>query len=186
MCPTRDARSKTSALATAAFLKWQKPNATAFVLGESGLTEALHQVGNVLTDRQPGYVVLGETSSYNYQHITQAIRLVKEGARSIGTNPDALSPGRGGVEPSCGALAALVETAAGVRPYYIGKPNPVMMRTALRSLNEHSENAMMVGDRMDTDIRAGTEAGVTTREMVTHFPYCPARVASSVAELERE
>jgi len=164
-------------------------------LGESGLTEALHQVGYVLTDRHPDYVVLGETSSYNYQHITQAIRRVKEGARFIGTNPDALSPGRGGVEPSCGALAALVETAAGVRPYYIGKPNPVMMRTALRSLNEHSENAIMVGDRMDTDIRAGTVAGmetilvltgVTTREMVTRFPYRPARVASSVAKLERE
>jgi len=184
-----------SGLATAAFLKWQKPNATAFVLGESGLTEALHQVGYVLTDQQPDYVVLGETSSYNYQYITQAIRLVKEGARFIGTNPDALSPGRGGVEPSCGALAALVQTAAGVRPYYIGKPNPVMMRTTLRSLNEHSENAIMVGDRMDTDIRAGTVAGmetilvltgVTTREMVTRFPYRPARVASSVAKLERE
>lgn len=182
----------TSALATAAFLKWQKPDATAFVLGESGLTEALHQVGYVLTDQQPDYVVIGETTSYNYQHITHAIHLVRAGARLIGTNPDALTPGNAGVEPSCGALCALIETATGVHPYFIGKPNPVMMRTALRALNEHSENAVMIGDRMDTDIRAGTEAGmetilvltgVTTREMVTRFPYRPARVVDSVVDI---
>ncbi len=183
----------TSALATAIFLKTQKPNGTAFVLGESGLTEALHQVGYVLVEENPDYVVLGETHSYNYQRITQAVRLVQAGAHFIGTSPDPAGPGEGGIVPSCGALAALIESATGVKPYFIGKPNPLMMRTALRFLGEHSENAIMVGDRMDTDIRAGIEAGmetvlvltgVTTREMVAHFPYQPTRIVNSVADLE--
>ncbi len=183
-----------SAQATAAFLHTQTPNGTAFVLGESGLTEALHQVGYVLTDRQPDYVVLGETKSYSYSRFTQAIRLIKGGARFIATNPDPAGPGEGGWVPACGAIAALIKTASGIEPYFIGKPNPLMMRTALRYLGEHSENAIMVGDRMDTDIRVGTESGletvlvltgVTTREMVKRFPYRPTRIVESVAELER-
>jgi NagD protein len=184
----------TSAQATSAFLHTQKPNGTAFVLGESGLTEALHQVGYVLTDHQPDYVVLGETMSYSYARITQAVRLITAGARFIATNPDPSGPEEGGLVPACGAIAALVKTATGVEPYFIGKPNPLMMRTALRYLGEHSENAIMVGDRMDTDIRVGTESGmetvlvltgVTTREMVERFPYRPARIVNSVADLER-
>src|SRR5512135_1175505 len=183
----------TSALATALFLKSQKPNATAFVIGESGLTEALHDVGYILTEHHPDYVVLGETTSYSYSRITQAVRLVSEGARFIATNPDPSGPGDGGLVPACGAIAALIETATGVHPYFVGKPNPLMMRTALRFLNEHSENAIMVGDRMDTDVRVGIESGletilvlsgVTSREMIDQFPYQPTRVVNSVADLE--
>lgn len=183
----------TSALATASFLKAQIPNGSAFVVGESGLTEALHQVGYVLTDGEPDYVVLGETVSYSYAHITQAVRLIKKGARFVATNPDASGPGEGGLVPACGAVAALIQAATGVAPYFVGKPNPLMMRTALRYLNEHSENAVMIGDRMDTDIRTGLESGmdtvlvlsgVTTREMIARYPYRPTRVANSVADLE--
>ena len=183
----------TSAMATAQFLKTQRPNGTAFVLGESGLTTALHEAGYVLTDHQPDYVVLGETTAYSYAHITHAVRLIKEGARFIATNPDPAGPGEGGWVPACGAIAALIETATGVAPYFVGKPNPLMMRTALRYLGEHSENAIMVGDRMDTDIRAGIESGletilvltgVTTRDMVERFPYRPTRIVDSVADLE--
>ncbi|HEX9077165.1 MAG TPA: HAD-IIA family hydrolase [Anaerolineae bacterium] len=183
----------TSALATSAFLQNQKPNGTAFVLGESGLTEALHQVGYVLTEHQPDYVVLGETMSYSYARITQAVRLINEGARFIATNPDPSGPGEGGLVPACGAIAALIQAATGIQPYFVGKPNPLMMRTALRYLGEHSENAIMVGDRMDTDVRVGTESGmetalvltgVTTRDMVDRFPYRPTRIVNSVADLE--
>ncbi len=183
----------TSALATAAFLKAQKPNGTAFVLGESGLTEALHQVGYIITDHQPDYVVLGETVSYSYARITQAVRLIDRGARFIATNPDPSGPSEGGLEPACGAIAALIQTATGVEPYFVGKPNPLMMRTALRFLGEHSENTVMVGDRMDTDVLVGTESGletvlvlsgVTTREMLPRYPYQPTRIVDSVADLE--
>jgi NagD protein len=183
----------TSALATALFLKAQKPNGTAFVLGESGLTEALHEVGYVLTEHNPDYVVLGETTSLSYGKMTQAVRLVSQGARFIATNPDPNGPGDGGIVPACGAVAALIESASGVPPYFIGKPNPLMMRTALRYLGEHSENTIMVGDRMDTDIRVGTESGletvlvlsgVTTRDMIDRFPYRPTRIVDSVADLE--
>jgi NagD protein len=183
----------TSALATARFLQWQKPNGTAFVLGESGLTEALHDAGYVITDHQPDYVVLGETKSYCYSRITQAVRLVMAGARFIATNPDPSGPGDDGLVPACGAVAALIQTATGVSPYYMGKPNPLMMRSALRYLNEHSENTTMVGDRMETDIRVGIESGLETvlvltgvsrPEDVDRFPYRPTRVVGSVAELE--
>ena len=183
----------TSALATAQFLKWQKPNGTAFVLGESGLSEALHDAGYVITDHEPDYVVLGETHSYSFSRITLAVRLVQAGARFIATNPDPSGPGEGGLLPACGALAALIQAASGVPPYFVGKPNPLMMRSALRFLNEHSENAIMVGDRMDTDVRVGIESGLETvlvlsgvsrREDVGRYPYRPTRVAESVAELE--
>jgi len=183
----------TSALATAQFLKWQKPNGTAFVLGESGLTEALHDVGYVITDHEPDYMVLGETTSYSFSRMTQAMRLVKGGARFIATNPDPSGPTEDGLVPACGAVAALIQTATGVAPYFIGKPNPLMMRTALRYLNEHSENTIMVGDRMETDVRVGIESGLETvlvmsgvsrPEDVERFPYRPTRVVGSVAELE--
>jgi NagD protein len=185
----------TSALATAQFLKKQMPDGTAFVIGESGLTQALHEAGYVLTDRDPDYVVVGETTALNYERLTQAVRLVSQGARFIATNPDPSGPGDGGLVPACGAITAFIQAATGVEPYFVGKPNALMMRTALRYLNEHSENAIMVGDRMDTDIRVGTEAGletvlvltgVSTREMVEKFPYRPTRIVESVAELETE
>ena len=183
----------TSALATAQFLHDQQPEGRAFVIGESGLTTALHDIGYILTDQEPEYVVLGETTSYSLDRITRAIRFVMGGARFIATNPDTIGPGEGGMVPATGAVAALISAATGVQPYYIGKPNPLMMRTALRTLNAHSENSVMIGDRMDTDIIAGVESGlrtilvltgVTKREQVERFPYRPTWIRESVADIE--
>jgi NagD protein len=183
----------TSAMATARFLQSQKPNGTAFVIGESGLTEAIHSVGYIITDHDPDYVVLGETYSYNLALITKAIRLVAGGARFIATNPDPSGPSEGGLVPACGAMAALIETASGVSPFFVGKPNPWMMRSALNYLDVHSENTVMIGDRMDTDIVAGVESGmetilvlsgVTRREDAARYPYQPTRIMESVAEIE--
>lgn len=182
----------TSALATAQFLNSQRPRGTAFVLGEEGVYEALEDIGYTFTDRDPDYVVLGETNDYSYDRITRAIRLILGGARFIATNPDVSGPGEGGLVPATGAVAALIERASGVSPYFIGKPNPLMIRTALQRLGEHSHSTIMVGDRMDTDILIGIESGletilvltgVTTREMVASFPYQPSRIVESVAEL---
>ncbi|WP_439662994.1 HAD-IIA family hydrolase [Lentzea sp. HUAS TT2] len=182
----------TSALATARFLDSQRPNGSAFVIGEAGLTTALHEIGYVLTDRDPDYVVLGETRTYSFTAITKAIRLVEEGAKFIATNPDATGPSREGSLPATGAVAALIERATGREPYYVGKPNPLMMRSALRALGSHSEQALMIGDRMDTDVRSGLEAGLSTilvlsgvfsAESAEMFPYRPTRVLKSIAEL---
>jgi len=183
----------TSAMATAHFIQSQHPNGTAFVIGESGLTEAIHNAGYVITDRDPDYMVLGETHTYNIERITQAIRLVAAGARFIATNPDTSGPAEDGLVPACGAMAALIESASGVSPFFVGKPNPLMMRTALNYLDVHSEDTVMVGDRMDTDIVAGVESGmetilvltgVTRREDVSRYPYRPTRILGSVAEIE--
>jgi NagD protein len=183
----------TSAMATARFLQSQKSNGTAFVIGESGLTEAIHSVGYIITDHDPDYVVLGETYSYNLALITKAIRLVADGARFIATNPDPAGPSEGGLVPACGAVAALIETASGISAFFVGKPNPWMMRSALNYLDVHSENTVMIGDRMDTDIVAGVESGmetilvlsgVTRREDVARYPYQPTRIVESVAEIE--
>jgi NagD protein len=182
----------TSALATAQFLHRQTPGGSAYVIGEAGLTTALHDVGYVLSDHEPDYVVLGETTSYSFQRLTQAIRLVAGGARFIATNPDVVGPTEEGLVPATGAAAALVEKATGVKPYYVGKPNPLMMRSALRQIGAHSETSVMIGDRMDTDIIAGTEAGmstilvlsgVTQAEQVNRFPYRPTAVLESVADI---
>jgi len=183
----------TSALATARFLHAQKPNGTAFVIGESGLTDAIHSAGYIITDLDPDYVVLGETNTYNRELITKAIRLVAAGAHFIATNPDPAGPGEGGLVPGCGAMAALIKEASGVSPFFVGKPNPLMMRTALNYLDVHSEDTVMVGDRMETDIIAGVESGmetilvltgVTGREGVARYPYQPTRIVMSVAEIE--
>ena len=150
----------TSALATARFLDDQRPNGTAFVIGETGLTTALHETGYTLTERDPDYVVLGETRTYSFERITQAIRLVAAGARFIATNPDPTGPTPQGPLPATGSVAALISHATGVAPYFVGKPNPLMMRTAMNTLDAHSETTAMVGDRMDTDIVSGLEAGL--------------------------
>jgi 5'-nucleotidase len=185
----------TSAQATAAFLASQRPGGTAFVVGEAGLTTALHEAGYVLTDLNPDYVVLGETRTYSFEAITRAIRLVERGARFIATNPDATGPSLEGILPATGSVAALIEKATGVAPYFVGKPNPLMMREALNSLGAHSESTVMIGDRMDTDIVAGIEAGlqtilvlsgVTSQSQVERFPYRPGRVVKSVADLVEE
>lgn len=185
----------TSAMATAKFLQTQMPDGSAFVIGETGLTTAMHDVGYVLTEHNPDYVVLGETTNYSYEQIAHAVRLVAAGARFIATNPDASGPSEKGIEPACGAMAALIEKATGIAPYFIGKPNPLMMRSALRFMDAHSEEAVMVGDRMDTDVVAGMESGletilvltgVTTEDMITKFPYRPNRVLGSVADIVLE
>jgi NagD protein len=182
----------TSALATARFLEDQRPGGSAFVVGEAGLTTALHDAGYTLTDRSPDYVVLGETRSYSFERITRAIRLIDAGARFIATNPDATGPTLDGLLPATGAVAALISRATGVEPYYVGKPNPLMMRSALNAIDAHSETTAMVGDRMDTDVVSGIEAGLetvlvltglTTREQIGRFPYLPSRVIDSVADL---
>jgi NagD protein len=183
----------TSAIATARFLHRQRPNGTAYVIGEAGLTTALHDVGYVLTEHEPEYVVLGETTAYSFERITRGVRLILAGARFIATNPDANGPAEGGIAPATGAVAALIERATGVAPYYVGKPNPLMVRTALRTIDAHSEDTVMIGDRMDTDIIMGIESGletilvltgVTTAAAVARFPYQPTRVVESVADLE--
>ncbi|HEX5858421.1 MAG TPA: HAD-IIA family hydrolase [Microbacterium sp.] len=184
----------TSALATAKFLEDQRPGGSAFVIGEAGLTTALHEVGYTMTDRSPDYVVLGETRTYSFERITAAIRLIDRGARFICTNPDATGPSLEGPLPAAGSVAALISRATGVDPYFVGKPNPLMMRSALNAIDAHSETTAMIGDRMDTDIVAGLEAGlesilvltgVTTREAAERFPFRPSRIVDSVADLVR-
>jgi NagD protein len=182
----------TSALATGRFLEDQRPQGSAFVIGEAGLTTALHEAGYTLTDRAPDYVVLGETRTYSFERITRAIRLVASGARFIATNPDPTGPSVDGPLPATGSVAALISRATGVEPYFVGKPNPLMMRSALNALDAHSETTAMIGDRMDTDVVAGLEAGlhtilvltgVATRDAAERFPFRASRIAESVAEL---
>jgi NagD protein len=182
----------TSSVATARFLRMQKPNGTAYVIGESGLTEAVYSAGYIMTDHDPDYVVLGETHGYNIAQVTKAIRLIAAGARFIATNPDPSGPSEDGLVPACGAMAALIKEATGTAPFFIGKPNPLMMRMALNHLGVHSEESVMIGDRMDTDIIAGVSSGldtylvltgVTKREDVERFPYQPSAVFESIAEV---
>jgi len=182
----------TSALATAQFLDDQRPGGSAFVIGESGLTTAMHDHGYTMTERDPDYVVLGETRTYSFERITQAIRLVAEGSRFIATNPDNVGPTPDGPLPATGSVAALISRATGVDPYYVGKPNPLMMRSALNAIQAHSETTAMIGDRMDTDVVAGLEAGletilvmsgVTSPGEAERYSYRPSRIVGSVADL---
>jgi NagD protein len=185
----------TSALATAQFLDDQRPGGSAFVVGEAGLTTALHEVGYTMTERDPDYVVLGETRTYSFEAITKAIRLIEAGARFIATNPDVSGPSQHGTLPATGSVAALISAATGRQPYYIGKPNPLMMRSALNRIDAHSESTVMIGDRMDTDVIAGIEAGmetilvlsgVTSPTDAERFAYRASRIVDSVADLVDE
>ncbi|GAA1177420.1 HAD-IIA family hydrolase [Streptomyces hebeiensis] len=182
----------TSALATAKFLDDQRPGGTAYVIGEAGMTTALHDIGYVLTDHEPDYVVLGETRTYSFEALTRAIRLINGGARFICTNPDSTGPSTEGPLPATGAVAALITKATGKEPYFAGKPNPLMMRTGLNAIGAHSETSAMIGDRMDTDVLAGLEAGmetflvltgVTTRPDIERYPFRPSTVVNSIADL---
>lgn len=182
----------TSALATAQFLDDQRPGGTAYVIGEAGLTTALHDIGYVLTDHAPDYVVLGETRTYSFEALTKAIRLIDAGARFIATNPDETGPSPQGALPATGSVAALITKATGVEPYFVGKPNPLMMRHALNAIGAHSESSAMIGDRMDTDVVAGLEAGMETflvltgltrPEDIERHPFRPSRVVDSIADL---
>jgi NagD protein len=182
----------TSALATAGFLEDQRPHGSAFVVGEAGLTTALHAAGYTLNERNPDYVVIGETRTYSFERIAQAIRLIAAGSRFIATNPDPSGPTPDGLLPATGAVAALISKATEVEPYFVGKPNPLMMRSALNAIDAHSETSVMIGDRMDTDVVSGLEAGMetvlvltgsTTRDEAERFPYRPSRIVDSVADL---
>jgi NagD protein len=182
----------TSAMATAQFLQDQRPGGTAYVIGEAGLTTALHNAGYILSNMDPEYVVLGETRTYSFEAITTAIRLILNGARFICTNPDPTGPSNEGVLPAVGSVAALISKATLVEPYFVGKPNPMMMRSALNTIGAHSETTAMIGDRMDTDVLCGLEAGLETilvlsgisnRGEIERYPYRPSRVVDSVANL---
>src|SRR3954469_18784875 len=182
----------TSALATADFCASQIPGGSAFVIGEAGITTALHEVGFIMTEMNPDYVVVGETRNYSFEAITKAIRLINDGARFIVTNPDATGPSAEGALPATGAIAALIEKATGKAPYIVGKPNPMMFRSAMNRIGAHSENTAMIGDRMDTDIVAGIEAGLHTILVLTgisdqaeieRYPFRPDEVLQGVFEL---
>jgi NagD protein len=182
----------TSALATADFCASQIPGGSAFVIGESGITTALHEVGFIMTERDPDYVVVGETRNYSFEAITKAIRLINDGARFIATNPDATGPSADGVLPATGAIAALITKATGKDPYVVGKPNPMMFRSAMNKIGAHSETTAMIGDRMDTDIVAGIEAGLHTVLVLTgisdqaeidRYPFRPDEILGGVADL---
>ena len=183
----------TSAMATASFMKLQKEKGNAFVIGESGLNVAIHNAGYILTPEKPDFVVLGETFDYNFHQVTKAVQLILEGARFLATNPDPTGPTENGIAPACGAMAALIEKASGKSPFFLGKPNPFMIRASLNYLGVHSENTVMVGDRMDTDILSGIESGmetilvlsgVTHLKMLDDYPYRPNQIVKSVAEIE--
>ena len=182
----------TSALATAQFLADQAPNGSAYTIGEAGLTTALYEIGYTLTEANPDYVVLGETRTYSFEAITRAIRLIKGGARFLATNPDVTGPSPEGDLPATGAVAAMITAATGRQPYFVGKPNPMMFRSALNRIDAHSETTAMIGDRMDTDVVAGIEAGLQTFLVLTgstsaadveKFPFRPSHVVDSIANL---
>lgn len=182
----------TSAMATANFMKTQKTGGNAFVIGESGLNLAIHEAGFILTPEKADFVVLGETFDYNFRQVTKAMRLIMEGAHFLATNPDPSGPSDEGLVPACGAMASLIEKASGKSPFYCGKPNPFMMRSALNHLGVHSEDTVMIGDRMDTDVIAGLQSGmetilvltgVTSPKDIEEFPYRPHHIVNSVKEI---
>lgn len=182
----------TSATATAKFLSQQAGQASAYVIGEAGLTTALHEIGWILTDADPDFVVLGETRTYSFEALTTASNLIRGGSRFIATNPDLTGPGPNGVVPATGSVASMITAVTGMSPYYVGKPNPVMMRSALNNIGAHSEHTVMIGDRMDTDVKSGLEAGMRTVLVrsgisddaeIARYPYRPTAVMNSVADL---
>ena len=190
-----EAQIWTAALATAAFLADQSPEGSAFVIGETGLTTAMHEAGFVMSDARPDFVVLGETRTYSFEAITRAIRLINDGARFIATNPDVTGPSAEGALPATGAVAALITAATKREPYYVGKPNPMMFRSAMNKLGAHSERTGMIGDRMDTDIVAGIEAGlhsvlvlsgIAEKSDLAQYPFRPAAIHDSVADLLKQ
>lgn len=182
----------TSALATAKFISSQAPGCSAYVIGGAGLVTALHDVGITMNDVDPDYVIIGEGNTYNYENILKAVKLVMRGAKLIGTNSDLTGPAEDGIIPACRAMISPIEMATGQKAYFIGKPNPLMMRTGLRILGVHSEDAVMIGDRMDTDIVAGIEtgldtvlvlSGVTDQNEIKKFPYRPRLVLNGVGDI---
>ncbi|MGI6115691.1 MULTISPECIES: HAD-IIA family hydrolase [unclassified Clostridium] len=184
----------TSALATAAFLAQQCPGGTVYAIGEAGLINALYEAGLSMNDVNPDYVVVGETRSYGYEKIEKAVQLVFGGAKLIGTNTDLTGPSENGIIPACRALMAPIELATGRTAYYIGKPNPLMMRIARDRLGVSRSQTAIIGDRMDTDIVAGIESnmetvlvlsGVTSRQSMERFPYRPRYILNGVGDIAK-
>ena len=182
----------TSALATASFIKSQNPSATAYIVGEAGLINALYEAGITMNDVNPDYVIIGETKNYNYASIEKAVRLIFNGAKLIGTNPDMTGPSENGIVPACKALISPIELTTGAQAYFLGKPNPLMMKTGLKLLGVSIEDAVIVGDRMDTDIISGIESeietalvmsGVTTKENIKFYPYRPKYIFNGVGDI---
>ncbi len=182
----------TSALATAKFVSEQTYHCSAYVIGDPGLVGALYQAGVVITDKDPDYVIIGESVNYNYESICKAVNLVRAGSKLIGTNCDLTGPTTEGILPACKALIAPIEMASGKSAYFVGKPNPLMMRTGLRMLGVHSEEAVMIGDRMDTDIVSGIESGldtvlvltgITSRDEIDLYPYRPRLILNGVGDI---
>ena len=182
----------TSAMATAAFLASQKPDATAYVIGEAALTKALYDKGIYMNDVNPDYVIVGETSTYSFEKIEKAVNLVIKGAKLIGTNPDITGPTERGIMPATGALISPIEIATGKKAYFVGKPNPLMLRHGLKKLDCHSQDIAFVGDRMDTDIIAGIESnvdtvlvlsGVTSMNDIDLYPYRPKYILNGVGDI---
>ena len=186
----------TSALATASFLKTQCPGGSAYVIGEPGLMNALYEAGFSMIDYNPVYVVFGESRSISYEKIEHAVKLVQNGAKLVGTNSDLTGPTDAGrIMPACRALISPITLTTGVKAYYIGKPNPLIMRHALKHLNVRRENAAIIGDRMDTDIVAGIESeldtvlvlsGVTDLKTMKLFPYRPAYIMHGVGDIPKD
>jgi NagD protein len=190
-----EARLWTSALATARFVASQRPGGSAFAIGEPSIHDALRAVGIRADDEAPDYVVIAETQDYSFDAISTAIRLVDRGAHLLATNPEPTGPGPDGPLPACGAVAALIERATGVTPYFVGKPNPLMITEAMLALGATPSSTAIVGDRMETDVAAGVGAGletilvlsgVTSRAEVDRYPYRPSRIVDSVADLVAE
>ncbi|MGN0702644.1 MAG: HAD-IIA family hydrolase [Lentihominibacter sp.] len=184
----------TSALATAEFLKAQAPGCSVYALGEAGLLNALYDAGLTMNDVNPDYVVIGEGKSYSLDTLTKAVNLVRKGAKLIGANSDVSGPIENGIAPACRALIAPIEMATGKHAYFCGKPNPLMMRTGLRLLGCHSDEAVIIGDRMDTDIVAGTESGVATvlvlsgisdENTPSQYAYQPTMILPGVGDIVR-
>ncbi len=182
----------TSAMATAEFLNSQMPGCTAYVIGEAALSKALYDRKIYMNDINPDYVVVGETRTYSFEKIEKAIALVNNGAKLIGANPDTIGVTEKGIMPATGSLVAPIEIATGKKTYFVGKPNPLMLRHGLKMLNCHSSDIAFIGDRMDTDIIAGIESnidtvlvlsGVTKREDLSNFPYCPKYVLNGVGDI---
>ena len=183
----------TSAMAVSSFLLYQKPGCSAYVIGGRGLLEELEKANITVTEKKPDYVIVGETSEYDYKRIVEATHLIQEGARFIATNPDITGPTERGPVPACGALVAPIEKVTGVSPYFLGKPNPAMMYWARKKLGVHSASCFMIGDRMDTDIIGGIESGMTTclvlsgvtsNKIALRFPYQPDYIFQNVGEID--
>ncbi len=184
----------TSAMATATFLQQQKPGGTVYAIGGAGLMNELYKSGFSISEKNPDYVVVGKTRNFNFEMIATACDLINKGAKFIATNPDVIDPVEGGrFEPACGTLLAPIERATGKKPFIIGKPNAIMLTIAKKMLGTHSDDTIMIGDRMDTDIIGGLEAGmktclvlsgVTTKEQMEDFPYRPSYVFNSVKDID--